>query len=197
MPQTFFPIFPDDSVYLNSDIAIKTINEIVFYFNGLMPIYQHHKDDYRSFRYISSQLYVLGNVKQVEIVKTFNVSKESVKRWVKVYKEEGASGFFKTRKSKKKGKVLTKEILQKIQSLLNMGQSVSIIGKSLDIKPDTIRKAILYGRLTKPVVSDENENSPSAKSKTQSQRNQEDSKALAGMACTNTKGRLDAIVKKK
>ena len=84
MVQTLFPVFPEEVRYLNSDIAIKTIEGVVFYFNGEMPIYKHQESDYKSFRYISSQLYVLGNVKQVDIVKFFKVSPESVKRWVKV-----------------------------------------------------------------------------------------------------------------
>lgn len=197
MVQTLFPVFPEDVLYLNSDIAIKTIDDVIFYFNGDMPIYKHQKSDYKSFRYISSQLYVLGNVKQVDIVKFFKVSPESVKRWVKVYKKEGASGFFKTKKLEKKGHVLTKDILVKIQTLLNTGKRVSIIGKELDIKTDTLRKAIGDGRLTKPEIVNKLDDNQATKAKTQSERNIEDSKAVKGMACTNTQGRIDAVVKKK
>ncbi len=194
MPQTFFPVFPTGIKYINSRIGVKTINNFVYYFNGNMPIYHHHKDDYRSFRYISSQMVELGNVKQVEIVKTFEVSKESVKRWVKVYRTKGATGFFETRKGKKKGSVLNDDLLRKIQSELNLGTTLGTIGQIHGIKPDTIRKAIKSGRLTKPEISEDSEQQ---KEKTKSQRNQEDSKAILGMGCINTSGRMDAIVKKK
>jgi transposase len=48
-----------------------------------------------SFRMITSQLYINGNCKQVDIVKAFGVSANSVKRYVKKYRKEGMEGFFK------------------------------------------------------------------------------------------------------
>ena len=197
MTQTLFPLFPEGVQYLNSDIAVKTIKDEVFYFNGAMPIYKHKKSDYKSFRYVSSQLYVLNNVKQSEIVKFFKVSAESVKRWVKVYKKEGAPGFFKTRKGKKRGHILTNEVLIKVQTLLNIGTSLKEIEQELKIKYDTLRKAIEDNRLTRPDIIIEPEKQNEIKLSTQSERNQVDSEAAKGMACTNTQGRIDAIVKKK
>lgn len=99
--QTLFPIFPEDSRFINSGIAVKMINSEVYYFNGEMPIYHHHKADYKSFRYITSQMIELGNIKQGEVIRAFKVSKESVKRWVKTYRTEGASGFLKAERVKK------------------------------------------------------------------------------------------------
>lgn len=98
MPQVQLPIFPSDIKYINSNIGVKTQNDTVYYFNGSMPIYHHQKDDYKSFRYITSQIVDLGNAKQVEIIQAFGVSKESVKRWVKVFREQGADGFFGKKK---------------------------------------------------------------------------------------------------
>ncbi len=148
MPQILFPVFPEDVEYLNSNIAIKTIGNEIFYFNGAMSFYKHKKDNYQSFRFISSQLYVLGNAKQTEIVKFFKVSPESVKRWVKVYRKEVEAVFFKSKKGNKKGHVLTKDVLVKIQTQLNIGATPGTIGKELAIKTDTIRKAIGDGRLS-------------------------------------------------
>ncbi len=193
MSQTLFPIFPDDSRFINSEIAVKTIGEDVYYFNSEMPIYKHHKDDYKSFRCITSQLADLNVVKQMEIVRAFKVSKESVKRWVKIYRDEGNEGFFKTRKGRKKGNILTNEILKKVQARLNQGETPGQIGEEMDIKPDTIKKAISSGRLTRP----EGIEKQNHEAQNKSQRNQEDSKAPLGMGCTNTLGRIDAIVKKK
>ena len=75
-------------------LGYRKKNGIVYYFNGPMPIFQHPEEDYSSFRLFTSQLVVNGNVKQMEIVRAFNVSVISVKRWVKKYREEGAEGFF-------------------------------------------------------------------------------------------------------
>ena len=73
---------------------IQKKNGIVYYFNGAMPVFQHPENDYSSFRLFTSQLVVNGNVTQMEIVRAFNVSAISVKRWVKKYRKNGAEGFF-------------------------------------------------------------------------------------------------------
>ena len=195
MQQVLFPVFPEGSKFINSKISVKTIGESVYYFNGEMPIYQHRKEDYRSFRYITSQIVTLNNASQMEIVRFFKVSKESVKRWVKTYKTKGGDGFFNTRKGAKKGNVLTKEKLLQAQTALNTNKSVKKIGEELGVKPDTLRKAIQSGRLTKParITMEQQEQA----TKTKSQRNILDSEAVLGMACTNEQGRIEAITKKK
>lgn len=94
MPQTRLPFFPEDIELINNYIGVQKKNGIVYYFNGAMPVFQHPENDYPSFRLFTSQLVVNGNVKQVEIVKAFDVSPISVKRWVKKLREEGAESFF-------------------------------------------------------------------------------------------------------
>jgi transposase len=66
----------------------------VYYFVGMMPVYQHPEADIQSFRFFTSQIIVNGNATQSEIVKVFGVSAISVKRWVKKYRNEGGKGFF-------------------------------------------------------------------------------------------------------
>ena len=56
MCQTFLPIYPEDTKMINTDIGTKKIGDKILYFNGGMPMYQHHIDDYKSFRYITSQM---------------------------------------------------------------------------------------------------------------------------------------------
>ena len=94
MPQTSLPFFPEDIKLINSQVGFQKRNGIVYYFNGLMPIFQHPEDDLRSFRLFTSQLVVNGNAKQSEIIAAFGVSVISVKRWVKRLREEGLQGFF-------------------------------------------------------------------------------------------------------
>ena len=147
MPQVQLPIFPSDIKYINSNIGVKTIEDSVYYFNGSMPIYHHNKDDYKSFRYITSQIIVLGNANQVEIRKAFEVSKESIKRWVKVYRNKGADGFFGTKNVRRKGKVLDDQTIITAQSMLNVLKTPKEIETKLGVKQDTLRKAIRDGRL--------------------------------------------------
>jgi len=193
MPQVQLPIFPEDVVYINSKIGVKTQGEDVYYFNGMMPIFYHKKDDYKSFRYITSQIVCMNNAKQVEIIKTFGVSKESVKRWVKVFNKEGAAGFFAVKKGRRKARVLDEQTTIEAQGMLNIKKTAKEIEGKLGIKSDTLRKAIKDGRLTKLegglIVANQNTS--------KSDRSIEDSKAPMGMATTNTIGRIEAVTKKK
>jgi hypothetical protein len=100
MPQTRFPFFPEEITLINQHIGFQKRDGIVWYFNGIMPVFQHPDDDYQSFHLFTSQLVVNGNCKQSEIVKAFNVSAISVKRWVKKYREQGSQSFFLTAKKK-------------------------------------------------------------------------------------------------
>ena len=94
MPQARLPFFPEDIELINMHIGVQKKAGIVYYFNGMMPVFQHPEEDLSSFRLFTSQLIVNGNVKQVDIVRTFGVSAISVKRWVKKYREKGAEAFF-------------------------------------------------------------------------------------------------------
>ena len=192
MVQTLFPVYPTDVKMINLDIGVKPVGDKILYFNGGGVLYQHYKDDYQSFRYISSQMIVLGNVRQKDVIRFFKVSKSSVIRWQRVYNEKGAKGFFGTKKVKKGGNILTPEVLLKVQTDLNQGKSVKEIGDHFGIKPDTISKAIQSGRLTKPAL----EIIAPLEAKTQSQRSQQDIEAPMGVGCTNEVGRMDALKKK-
>ena len=94
MPQTRLPFFPEQIRIINQHIGFQKKDNIVYYFNGMMPVFQHPEGDLNSFRLFTSQLVVNGNCKQMEIVRAFDVSKVSVKRWVKKYRKEGADAFF-------------------------------------------------------------------------------------------------------
>lgn len=94
MPQTQLPFFPEDIELINNYVGVQKKSGIVYYFHGCMPIFQHPENDYSSFRLFTSQLVVNGNATQMEIVRAFNVSVISVKRWVKKYRKKGSEGFF-------------------------------------------------------------------------------------------------------
>jgi len=157
MPQLQLPIFPAGSILINRQIAFERKDERVYYFHGLLPVFSHTVNDIKSFRFITSQLIIGGNVSQTEIVKAFGVSRISVKRYVKLLREKGSEGFFKVKKGRSEH-ILTAEVVKTAQRLLYEGKNISEIGKLLDIKVDTIRKAISSGRLhKKKVKSDQKE----------------------------------------
>lgn len=148
MPQLQLPIFPPGLTFINRQIGFEKKDGRIYYFHGLLPVFSHDEEDLESFRFITSQLVVGGNVKQADIVKAFGVSSISVKRSVKRLREQGARGFFKEKKGRS-AHILTPEIQEKAQRLLYNGYNPSEVARRLKLKANTIRKAIQAGRLDK------------------------------------------------
>jgi transposase len=146
MPQMLLPMFPGEATSINPLLGFCRKDGMVYYFNGMMPIFSHAVSDLNSFRLITSQLVVNEVATQKDIVDAFGVSPISVKRYVKIYRQEGAGGFFKPRKGRG-STVLTSEVLVKIQGHLNECWTVRRICDELGLKADTVNKAIRDGRI--------------------------------------------------
>jgi transposase-like protein len=99
------------------------------------------------FRLVTAQLIDSGACRLVDILRTFGVSKSSVIRSLKKLRSEGPEGFFKARRGRRGGSVLTSEVLQNAQRLLQQGCSRRDTADELGVPYDTLRKAIKDGRL--------------------------------------------------
>ncbi|MDD2469033.1 MAG: helix-turn-helix domain-containing protein [Desulfobulbus sp.] len=97
----------------------------------------------------TSQLYINGSASQAEICRAFGVSKISVLRSVKLYREKGMAGFFAPRNCRGPA-VLTPPVLDQVQDLLNGGSSITSIADELGLKSDTLHKAVRSGKLRLP-----------------------------------------------
>ena len=64
MPQVQLPIFPAGSVEINRDLACRTEEDRVVYYNGHLPVFMHAKNDLASFRLFTSQLIIQGSATQ-------------------------------------------------------------------------------------------------------------------------------------
>ena len=146
MPQIQLPIFPQGVTYITNELAFKREGDEIVYFNGSMPVFVHSAYDVGAFKMITSQFFVTGVASQSEIAKAFGVPIISVKRAVKIYKDEGVSGFFKSRKTRGAA-VLTVAVLKRAQDLLGQGIEPKVIAMTLKIKLGTLKKAIQQGRL--------------------------------------------------
>ncbi len=76
----------------------------------------------------------------------------TVKRMCKKLREQGAAAFYRPPEPMK-GHKITPELIAKAQALIDEGRQVPAIGKELGVLPNTIHKAISYGRLKKRVDS--------------------------------------------
>jgi hypothetical protein len=191
MPQLLLPMYSPACTLINIHIGFEKQNGRIYYFHGIMPVFSHEEDDMESFRFITSQLVISGNVRQSEIVKAFGVSEISVKRYVKRLKERGPRGFF-IPPQVKSAHVLIPSKLKKAQNYLAQGLNASEIGKKLCIQPSTIRKAIQDGRLVKR--NNEEKELPPQESLNKSERNIIDSQASMGLGCTREQERVEAAL---
>jgi transposase len=146
MPQIQLPIFPFGSVEINDQLGCRVDGETVSYYNGYLPVFMHGKHDLASFRMFTSQLIVQGSATQGQIAKAFGVPLVSIKRSTKLFRTQGAKGFF-VPKPRREGSKLTEEKLEQAKRLLLQGEPLTVVGKAIGILVDTLRKAITAGRL--------------------------------------------------
>ncbi len=146
MPQLQLPIFPQGLTSITEDLAFQREDGKVVYFHGMMAVFQHDEKDLKSFRLFTSQLIANGTVRQRDIVRAFGVPLATVKRYMQVYREQGSAGFFRAPR-RRSASVLTPEVKQRAQALLDEGKSVPEVSLEVCVAGNTLHKAIRAGRL--------------------------------------------------
>jgi transposase len=189
MPQLQLPMFPVGVTPITSLLAFIKEDGNIIYFNGSLPVFSHAEEDTQSFRMITAQFCVNGHTQQAEIARAFGVTSISVKRSVKLYREEGARGFYK-QKNRRGATILTPEVIEQVQQLLSEHEEVADIASKLNIKADTLSKAIRAGRLHKPVKKKDPDNLVTSKS----ERSSADRAALMGVGAQDVMGRVAASI---
>ncbi len=193
MPQVLLPLIPDGATSVNDCLSIVRENGQWTYFYGLHPVFAHPERDRRSFRMFTAQLVVRGMCRQAEIVRTFGVSKNSVKRSVKKYREEGIEAFYRARQGRG-GAVMNEEVITQAQAMLNRGCSWKGAAQELGIKYDTLRKAVKGGRVRQPSEAEKAKldctASESNIASDRSARSVVDAVAEMGTACTRAEERV-------
>ena len=98
---------------------------------------------------LTAQLICVGACRQVDIVRAFGVSKNSVIRSVNKYRAGGVKAFY-TPRATRGVTVMTPKVTAQAQQLLGVGWSRREVAEHLGLKLDTLRKALQQGRLTEP-----------------------------------------------
>ena len=182
--QLILPMIPDGATEINAHVCVWRGEDRWTYFLGTHPIYFHQGNDQRMFRLVTSLLIDSGACRQVEVLRTFGVSKNSVIRSLRKLRRGGAESFFKPRRGRRGGRVLTSEIIENAQRLLQQGCSRREVSDELSVGYDTLRKAISDGRVVEP---ERHETAATSKSS----RDVIDVQAAEGMgtACTRVEER--------
>ena len=99
----------------------------------------------------TAQLVCQGACRQIDILRAFGVSANSVRRSVEKYRQAGAAGFYGTRKARGPT-VMTVEVTAQAQQLLSGNASRREVVDQLGVRYDTLRKAINQGRCASPAI---------------------------------------------
>lgn len=154
MPQVQLPLFPEGAIELSSHLAVQVRDGRVGYFYGHLPVFVHDQTDLRTFRLITSQFIVNGVVKEAEVIRAFGLPPITVKRYVKLFRTKGTAGFFEE-PGRRGPAVLTDDVIERSQKLLDTGMSRSEVGVQVGVKANTLAKAIRAGRLREPTRAHE------------------------------------------
>ena len=149
MAQLLLPLFPPDTTLITPTLGVAQHNGLVTYFLSGMPIYSHGANELHKFRFTTSNFLLQGLCKNVDIVRVFHVSTDSVRRWKKRLSEEGEEAFFKEENRHGRSHKLLPDMLNRIQLKLDKGRSVNSIAKGEHISEGSIRYSISLGRLKK------------------------------------------------
>ena len=82
MPQALLPLIPDGATGISDRISVAQENQQWTYFCGIAPVFRHAQDDRRSFCMFTAQLICQGACRQIDIIRAFGVSANSVRRSV-------------------------------------------------------------------------------------------------------------------
>ncbi|MFL6417156.1 MAG: putative transposase [Bryobacteraceae bacterium] len=130
-------------------ISVARENDQWTYFCGAQPVFHHAESDRGSFQMFTAQLVCQGACRQVDIVRAFGVSKNSIIRNVNKYRAGGVKAFY-TPRAPRGASVMTPQVTAQAQQLLGAAWSRRDVAEHLGLKLDTLRKAIQQGRLTVP-----------------------------------------------
>jgi len=209
LPQALLPLIPAGATHINDRISVVRENGQWTYFYGVDPIFSHPEEDHQTFRMFTAQLVCQGACQQVDILRSFGVCTNSVRRSVKKYRQEGVAGFYRPRKVRGPT-VLTDPVVVQAQELLSGGCTRREVVDQLGVRYDTLRKAINQGRLheatqsTAPARSEAeivsgndatiSHNDPSRAASDKSERSVGDASAEMGVACTRPEERVLAAM---
>ena len=86
MPQLILPMIPAGATPISDKVSVVRENGRWDYYFGLYPIFYHQEDEIHLFKLITSQLIDSGACRHKDVMKTFGVSKSSVNRALKKYR---------------------------------------------------------------------------------------------------------------
>ena len=118
------PFSLPDATPIGDRYAMQTRDGITYYFFNLEPFDCHPADDRRAMLLRAAKLQVVSGGRQADIMAAFNISRPTLARAVKRYREHGEDAFFEPRRRRGRT-VVDAQMAAKAAELLASGMSGS------------------------------------------------------------------------
>ena len=143
------PFSLPDATPIGDRYAMQTRDGITYYFFNLEPFDCHPADDRRAMLLRAAKLQVVSGVRQADIMAAFNISRPTLARAVKRYREHGEDAFFEPRRRRGRT-VVDARMADEAAKLLASGISGSACARHLGIPPTTFNENRRAGVIAVP-----------------------------------------------
>ena len=128
---------------------MQTRDGFTYYFFNLEPFDCHPADDRRAMLLRAAKLHIVSGVRQADIMAAFHLSRPTLARAVKRYRERGEDAFFEPRRGRGRT-VVDDEMADKAAKLLASGISGSACARQLGIPVSTFNENRRAGVIADP-----------------------------------------------
>ena len=147
--QTQLPIFPDTTQLLSATWGVFKKDDFVYYLHNGSPVHIHHKDDMRTFRYITATLIENSSCSASALSRVFSFNVRNFYRYTKQLRENGIESFSKPNDSRGQCYKMTADKIKDAQEFLDNGYSQKRTAKEIGVNEASIRYHIKKGTLKK------------------------------------------------
>ena len=143
------PFSLPDATPIGDRYAMQTRDGFTYYFFNLEPFDCHPADDRRAMLLRAAKLQVVSGVRQADIMGAFNISRPTLARAVKRYREHGEDAFFEPRRGRGRT-VVDARMADEAAKLLASGISGSACARQLGIPVSTFNENRRAGVIADP-----------------------------------------------
>ena len=143
------PFSLPDATPIGDRYAMQTRDGFTYYFFNLEPFDCHPADDRRAMLLRAAKLHVVSGVPQADIMAAFHLSRPTVARAVKRYRERGEDAFFEPRRGRGRT-VVDARMADEAAKLLASGISGSACARQLGIPVSTFNENRRAGVIAVP-----------------------------------------------
>ena len=147
------PFSPPDSTPIGDRYAMQTHDGFTYYFVNLEPVDCHPADDRRAILLRAARLHVVSGIRQADIMRAFGLSRPTLARAVKRFRDDGEDAFFAPRRGRGRT-VVDAEMAAEAAELLGSGMSGSACARRLGIPVSTFNENRRAGVIVAPARAD-------------------------------------------